>query len=75
MTYDQREDLYAIHARRYGHAQSVQKFANEYNARIQLSLFLDALDEWGCDDNEERAKAILEFQKSGYDLSLYKEKS
>lgn len=66
-----REDLYAIYARLYGHAQSVQKLAHEYDARLQLSLFLDALDEWGCDDKEERAKAILDFQNSGCDLSAY----
>lgn len=38
-----------------------------------LSSFLDALDEWGVEDNQERAKAILEFQRHGYDLSEYME--
>jgi len=33
--------------------------------------FLDALDEWGCDDNLERAKQILDFQRNGYDLEEY----
>jgi hypothetical protein len=37
----------------------------------KLAHFLDALDEWGCDDNLERAKAILEFQRCGYDLEEY----
>lgn len=39
----------------------------------KLSLFLDALDTWDCDDNTERAKAILDFQRCGYDLSEYAE--
>ncbi|UXT47808.1 hypothetical protein FY136_00580 [Agrobacterium tumefaciens] len=39
----------------------------------KLSLFLDALDEWGCEDNLERAKEILDFQRCGYDLSEYVE--
>ena len=49
------------------------------NARVQapeefeekLSDFLEALDEWGCDDNAERAREILEFQRTGYDLDAY----
>ena len=36
-----------------------------------LSDFLDALDAWGCDDNFERAKQILEFQRNGYCLAEY----
>jgi hypothetical protein len=39
----------------------------------KLADFLDALEEWGCDDNLERAKAILEFQRHGYDLSEYED--
>lgn len=39
----------------------------------KLAAFLDALDEWGCDDNLERAKHILEFQRQGYDLSEYED--
>lgn len=39
----------------------------------KLADFLDALDEWDCDDNTERAKAILDFQRCGYDLSEYVE--
>jgi hypothetical protein len=39
----------------------------------KLCLFLEALDEWDCDDNLERAKAILDFQRCGYDLSEYVE--
>lgn len=39
----------------------------------KLSNFLDALDEWGCDDNMERATAILDFQRCGYDLAEYVE--
>lgn len=41
----------------------------------KLANFLDALDEWGCDDNLERAKQILDFQRSGYDLSEYRDHS
>jgi hypothetical protein len=41
----------------------------------KLADFLDALDEWGCEDNLERAKQILDFQRSGYDLSEYREHS
>lgn len=37
----------------------------------KLGDFLDALDEWGCQDNAERAQAILEFQRTGYDLDAY----
>lgn len=37
----------------------------------KLADFLDALDEWGCEDNLDRAKHILEFQRHGYDLSEY----
>lgn len=37
----------------------------------KLSDFLEALDEWGCDDNAERAQQILEFQRTGYDLDAY----
>lgn len=39
----------------------------------KLAAFLDALDEWGCDDNLKRAEQILEFQRHGYDLSEYEE--
>ena len=38
-----------------------------------LEAFLDALDEWDCTDNAERAKEILDFQRCGYDLSEYLE--
>lgn len=37
----------------------------------KLSEFLDALDEWGCEDNTERAEQIIEFQRTGYDLDAY----
>lgn len=37
----------------------------------KLADFLDALDAWDCDDNMERAKHILEFQRQGYDMSEY----
>lgn len=37
----------------------------------KLADFLEALDEWGCEDNLERAKHILEFQRHCYDLSEY----
>jgi hypothetical protein len=40
-----------------------------------LADFLDALDEWGCDDNLDRAKQILDFQRCGYDLSEYRDQS
>lgn len=33
-----------------------------------LAIFLGALDEWGCEDNEERATEIILFIDSGYDL-------
>jgi hypothetical protein len=36
-----------------------------------LADFLDALDAWGCDDNLDRAKQILEFQRQGYCLAEY----
>ena len=39
----------------------------------KLSDFLDALDEWGCEDNDERAEAIAEFAVGGFDLSAYEE--
>jgi len=39
----------------------------------KLAAFLDALDEWGCDDNLDRATQILEFQRHGYDLSEYED--
>lgn len=39
----------------------------------KLASFLDALDEWGCEDNLERAKQIIEFQRTGYDLSEYED--
>jgi len=38
---------------------------------LKLSSFLDALDDWGCDDNGERAEQIIEFQRAGYDLDAY----
>lgn len=39
----------------------------------RLSHYLDALDEWGCEDNEERAKELAEFMAGGFDLSSYEE--
>lgn len=39
---------------------------------LKLSLFLDALDEWGCTDNDERAESIRTFIESGCNLSEYK---
>lgn len=42
----------------------------------QISLladFLDALDEWGCDDNLERANSIADFIADGFDLTAYEE--
>jgi len=41
------------------------------DAAEKLSDFLNALDEWGAEDNLERAKAILDFQRDGYDISEY----
>lgn len=38
-----------------------------------LSHFLDALDGWGCEDNDLRAKEIIEFLDGGCDLSEYEE--
>lgn len=43
------------------------------NLEQKLADFLDALDAWDCDDNLERAKHILEFQRQGYDLSGYED--
>lgn len=43
------------------------------NATDKLSAFLDALEEWGCEDNEKRAEEILAFQRGGYDLTAYAE--
>jgi len=40
----------------------------------KLFAFLEALDEWGCEDNAERASAILDFIASGYDLNAYKDR-
>ena len=39
----------------------------------KLAEFLTALDEWECNDNLERAKQILDFQRNGYDLSEYED--
>lgn len=39
-----------------------------------LSLFLDALDEWGCEDNDARATEIIAFMDSGCDLSAYEDR-
>jgi hypothetical protein len=41
------------------------------DAAEKLSDFLNALDEWGVEDNLERARVILDFQRDGYDLSEY----
>ena len=38
-----------------------------------LTSFLDALDDWGVKENDQRAKAILDFQRTGYDLAEYLE--
>ncbi len=38
-----------------------------------LAIFLDALDQWECEDNAERARSILDFIRSGYDLSEWDE--
>jgi hypothetical protein len=40
-----------------------------------LSLFLDALEEWGCEDNNERAAEIVKFIDGGCDLSAYEERA
>lgn len=39
-----------------------------------LSLFLDALDEWECEDNDERASEIIAFLDGGCDLSAYEDR-
>lgn len=41
----------------------------------KLARFLDALDEWGCDENEKRAAEIVQFIDSGYDLSEYEDRT
>lgn len=38
-----------------------------------LSHFLEALDEWGCDDNMDRANHIADFIAGGFDLTAYEE--
>ena len=40
-----------------------------------LAAFLEALDEWGYDNNHSRAYEILKFQRMGYDLTEYMEES
>jgi len=40
----------------------------------KLSLFLDALDEWGCEDNDARAREIADFIAGGFDLSEYEDR-
>lgn len=39
----------------------------------KLSVFIGALEEWGCGDHFDIANHIIEFQRSGYDLSEYME--
>lgn len=39
-----------------------------------LTLFLDALDAWGCEDNNQRADEIIEFLDGGCDLSAYEDR-
>ena len=36
-----------------------------------LADFMDAMDEWGCDDNQSRAQSIADFIASGFDLTEY----
>lgn len=38
-----------------------------------IASFLDALEEWGCEDNGERATTILSFIADGCNLSAYEE--
>lgn len=38
-----------------------------------LADFLEALDEWGCDDNLMRASQIADFIAGGFDLTAYEE--
>lgn len=38
-----------------------------------LASFLEALDDWGVVGYTERAKEILDFQRTGYDLAEYLE--
>lgn len=40
-----------------------------------LAHFLDALDAWGCEDNEKRAIEIVQFIDGGYDLSEYEDRT
>ncbi len=42
--------------------------------RVRMQWFLDALDEWGCEENAARAAAIIDFIASGFDLSPYEER-
>jgi hypothetical protein len=39
-----------------------------------LSIFLDALDEWGCEDNASKATEIIAFLDGGCDLSMYRDR-
>lgn len=39
----------------------------------ELPIFLDALEEWGCDDTTEQAKAILQFLSIAVGVSQWRE--
>lgn len=39
-----------------------------------LAAFLEALDEWGCTDNEQRAKEVADFIRGGCNMSAYEER-
>lgn len=54
--------------------ECLHSLQNPTECTERLSMFLDALDEWGCSSNDERAKEIMKFLSSGADLSNYEEK-
>lgn len=68
MTYDEASERYDAITEAQAPAPQVMPPA-DYEEK--LSSFLDALDEWGCEDNGERAEHIIEFQRTGYDLDAY----
>lgn len=78
--YDQREDLYEAQMERFVNIppndseQAWQRRKNQIRRINALASFLEALDEWGCVDNTQRAEEIIKFQMSGENLSEYQER-
>lgn len=88
--YDQREDLWRVEkgklkssmtGKTYDLRRGLRSMHEEIAMRAdvvyrvnQLSAFLDALDEWGCVDHTDMARAIIKFEDSGMDLEFYRDK-